>query len=163
MMNCTYNRNLECWEGRDADELRYQIARIGGLKGYPREVVAVRELIRVLALCDDVQHVHRVIDDLSESAPECPSPARLRALIFEKRTKAKRNSCLLCSGEGYRSVPLLVTYKGGSYQVESQMPMPDVSWEDADLMAAKLPAHQTILGAAVPCVCFKQFTKAEAA
>ena len=35
MMEATYNRNLEAWQGQDADELRYQIARIGGLKGYP--------------------------------------------------------------------------------------------------------------------------------
>lgn len=35
MMDATYNRTIEAWEGRDADELRYQIARIGGLKGYP--------------------------------------------------------------------------------------------------------------------------------
>jgi hypothetical protein len=155
MMNATYNRNLETWEGSDANELRYQIARIGGLKGYPREIVAVRELIRVLAICDDAPHVVRVIDELAESATECPSPARLRALIFEKRTKAKQNRCGSCAGEGFRSVPMLVTYSGG-YSVEIQQPMPEMSWGEAAEFAEKLaavPTNQTVLSCAVECHC----------
>ena len=153
MMDCTYNRNLERWEGQDADELRYQIARIGGLKNFPREVVAVRELIRVLALCDNRAHVFRVIDDLAESATECPSPARLRALIFEKKSAAKRNHCPLCAGQGQRSVPLLVTYQSGSFTTEAEQPLPDLSWEDAAEFTAKLPPSQTVLSVAIPCNC----------
>jgi hypothetical protein len=156
MMDCTYNRTIEAWEGADANELRYQIARIGGLKNYPREVVAVRELIRVLALCDDTPHVLRVIDELAESATECPSPARLRAMVFEKRAKAKRNKCPTCAGEGYRSVPMLVTYRGG-YTVETQQPMPEMDWEEADkfaeMLAANPTANQAVLSCAVACHC----------
>lgn len=153
MMDAEYNRNLERWDGADADELRYQIARLGGLKNYPREVVAVRELIRVLALCDDTLHVRRVIDELAESATECPSPARLRAMVYEKRAKSKRVRCHLCAGEGFRSVPMLVTYKGGSYQVESQQPMPEMGWEEADEFTAQLPPTQTVVSCAVLCQC----------
>lgn len=152
MMDARYNRDLDRWEGEDADELRYQIARIGGLKNYPREVAAVRELIRVLALCDNRAHVFRVIDELAESANECPSPARLRALIFEKRSKVHRKRCEMCGGEGVRSVPCLVT-TGSHYQVESQEPMPDMSWPDAMEFTAKLPERQTVVGVAIPCKC----------
>ena len=156
MMDAVYNRNLECWEGADANELRYQIARIGGLKNYPREVVAIRELIRVLAICDDAPHAVRVIDELAESATECPSPARLRAMIFEKRVKSKRRKCETCAGEGFRSVPMLVTYREKTYQVESQQPMPEMSWSDAmqfneDL--AEVRANQSVLSCAMPCHC----------
>jgi hypothetical protein len=153
MMDAIYNRNLETWEGRDADELRYQIARLAGLKGYPREIVAVRELVRVLALCDDLLHVLRVVDDLAESATDCPSPARLRALIYEKRARALRRRCDVCCGEGFRSVPNLVTYRPDSLIVESQQPMPEMSWEEALEFTTRLPKQQTILSVAVPCGC----------
>lgn len=156
MMDATYNRNLDQWEGRDADELRYQIARIGGLKNYPRETVAVRELVRVLALCDNLPHVHRVIDDLAESATECPSPARLRAMLFEKRLKSKRARCHDCAGEGFRSVPMLVTYRERTYEVETQQPMLEMGWEEAMEFAADLVgvrANQAVLSCAVPCHC----------
>ena len=150
MMDATYNRTIEAWEGQDADELRYQIARIAGLKNYPREIAAVRELIRVLALCDNRAHVFRVIDELAESATECPSPARLRALIYEKKAKAHRNRCEACGGEGVRSVPCLVT-TGNHYEIKSQEPMPDMPWLEAWEYAKKLPAHQMVVGVAVPC------------
>jgi hypothetical protein len=152
MMDCTYNRDLDRWEGEDADELRYQIARIAGLKNYPREIAAVRELIRVLALCDNRAHMYRVIDELAESATECPSPARLRAVVYEKKEKARRKRCPICSGEGVRSVPCLYTF-GEQFEVQSSEPMPDMSWEQAMEFTAKLPPKQTVLGVAIPCQC----------
>ena len=153
MMDCTYNRTIEAWQGADAAEVRRQVARLSGLRNYPREKTGQGELIRFLALAENTEHMRRVIDEILESSPECPPPAKLRGIVFDLRPKSKRVRCATCAGEGYRSVPMLVTYRGNSYNIDQQQPMPEMGFDEAEEFAARVPAHQAVLSCAVACHC----------
>jgi hypothetical protein len=150
MMDARYDRKSDRWDGADADALRYEVARMGGLRKYPNEVAAVRELILVLAACENQRHVDSVMVAILESAVECPTAAQLRAVVDSKRPK--RAKCRDCDGNGYTTVPVLITYHGNSLKVLSQQRLEGLIM-DAMEWAATLPANQTVTTAAAPCHC----------
>lgn len=61
-----------------------QIRRLSGLSFFPKDTKAVHELVNALRVCETDLQAARVITELLESAQECPAPALIRGLSYDR-------------------------------------------------------------------------------
>ena len=84
-----------------------EVDRLSGLPKYPALPAAQKELRRALRRISefDEDFIHRLITDVVDDSPVCPTPADLIRMAGERRhrtqTSAGKLDCLLCGGSGF--------------------------------------------------------------
>ncbi len=148
-----------------ATEAAREIERFTGLDFWPRgeENKPARKELRLAAeVAESCEILKAVVDGWVQSQTQCPKPAELRRLIYDKNSERKEllSRCRFCGGSGCITVWLLVTYKGNSLVVDKSQRIDVHSQEEANAFMAKLAeasttVNQTVLTAAEPCSCRK--------
>jgi hypothetical protein len=61
-----------------------QIRRLSGLSFFPKDTKAVHELVLALMVCEKDSQAMRVITDIIANSPECPAPAIIRGMSYDR-------------------------------------------------------------------------------
>jgi hypothetical protein len=94
----------------DIDGVKFLLARLSGLRGYPREPVARAELARIACqTANELDDVRRAVDSILADWDKCPVPSELRKAIFEAMPPRPKIKCALCYGSGFLVDPYLIT------------------------------------------------------
>jgi hypothetical protein len=146
-------------------EASQQIERLSGLDYWPRgedNKPGRKELRLAAEVAESCEVLKAVVDDWVASQTQCPKPAELRRLIYDKNSQRKEqlSRCRGCGGNGAITVWRLVTYKGNSFVVEKSERIDVHSQEEANEFLANLArvattVKQTVLTAAETCYCRK--------
>lgn len=140
-------------------EAAEQLARLSILNWFPKKD---REAQRQLRLAAEHAHTESVlaavVTDWLASQTDCPKPADLRRLIYEKQGDAdsRKAKCKLCMGSCFVTGWFLVTYKADGWSIKSSDKLQDFDVEQARDLGEKLiaaKANQAVLTAAVACRC----------
>lgn len=94
----------------DIDGVKFQLARLSGMPGYPKDPVARGELIRIAcATAPAIDAVRRAVDLIVNEFERCPVPSALRKVIFGCLPPRAKRQCVACEGVGYLVFPFLIT------------------------------------------------------
>ena len=135
------------------DGIEFQIKRLQSLRSYPKND---GELIRVAReYTPSVEALRSAITELVERETDCPRPADLRTMLFNRRPQGKRR-CELCNGVGYQLAWYLVTRtrdQNGYESVSKQPISPDQARELRIKVGTNPLKPQSVLEGADPCSC----------
>lgn len=155
MIDCKFDAKTHKLIGEDAAEVGYQVSRLSGLPKFPREEAGARELALAIATAPSIHAAYDCVSRMLEDLTACPTPAEIRTAIAAAHP-VKRRRCDACGGGGFMSVPVLVTYRGDSFEVQWAKRLDGMSVPDLAEFAESLRENRTnqiILSAAVPCQC----------
>jgi len=148
-----------------AAEASQQIERFTGLDYWPRgeDQKAARKELRLAAeVAESCEILKAVVDDWMVSQTQCPKPADLRRMIYDKNSERKEqlSHCRFCGGNGSITVWRLITYKGNSFTIDKSERLDVATQEEANAFAERIAqspgtAHQAVLSAAELCSCRK--------
>lgn len=156
MINCKQLSGDPIWES-----LKEEIARMAQLKNYPNpsfEPKAFKELVLVLQReCNSIPEATLVVDDLIYGT-ECPLPTNLSDSIKSRQERRGEGKlvCPICSGSGFLTAWLLVSYDERGFRVGKPVRMVGFDYEKAgvknkELVNAGLP--QSVESVGYPCGC----------
>lgn len=139
------------------------LGRLCGLRGFPREKLAQRELRSALQTASSEQIAEAVVTDWLAESNDAPRPAELRRLISD-RSMTRKQRCGACGGSGWMSAFRLVTYWNQTYKVKRSERLDHLIQEEVLDLRDKLNTpgmeRQAILSCALPCVCLPAHHKA---
>lgn len=152
MIQCKNQDGDSTWE-----RLKLQVERLAGMSFFPREKAAIRELVIALKYANSMEQAELGVNEVlssSTSDTRCPMPYDLRLIIKAIQDRHDRQpKCSLCHGNSVISVPVLVTYKPGGYDVAKAVQLAGYSQQAIVELRGKLTEGQDIISAAVPCDC----------
>lgn len=139
-----------------------QIQRLSGLNFFPKEAAAQKELRLALEPALSEAIAASVVDDWLSTATECPKPAELRRLTYDKQQDIveQRRNCTICEGTGFVTNWYIVTYQGKSFVIKKSEKIPG-SYEEAMRLARVLAEplvgsdRQQVISGAKDCTCRK--------
>jgi hypothetical protein len=147
---------------QDIDGTKFQLARLAGLRGYPKDPVARGELVRVAcATASALDDVRKAVETVVNDWERCPVPSELRKLIFECQPPAPKRYCIACEGVGFIVSPYLITRErdqitgrmGKTVQKITRAEERELQPKLSDLYHGAALADQEILDAAEKCGC----------
>lgn len=133
-------------------EAAHQMERLSGLDFYPREDGGKKELLSALQAAKTVEVAARAVTTWLEGQRECPKPADMRRLIWERQGEAEKVPVCQCGGSGWLTIYRLVTYKGRSLTIDHSEPL-NLDFEERLALREKLGENQEILSGAAACSC----------
>jgi hypothetical protein len=87
------------------DDVKHQILRMAGLRGWPRDYPEAQvELIRVAcANADRIETLIKTVDGVMNNWDRCPYPSELATMCFENSAH-KQHGCAACNWTGWRII-----------------------------------------------------------
>ncbi len=133
-----------------------QITRLSRIPFFPADESAISDMVDALqcSLSENIaESVVSAFVEESTASSRCPTAGDLRRAVLARAVnRAKMPKCRVCDSTGFVVVFVLVTYRPGTYQLQSCERL-SPSFEDAQNFRAKLGKNQDILSAAEPCSC----------